>query len=92
MKSDANGFDPHLRPWYEGALNAKDHYWIGIYNFYGTQQVGVTISSLITVNKKVVGVMGVDMDIDQITTFLNRINIGEHSTVFISNSTGGDCV
>lgn len=88
IKNKSINFDPRSRPWYVGALKNTENYWIGIYSFIGTQQEGITVSSPIKVGKKIVGVMGVDMDIDAVTRFLNAINIGHHSIVFISNAAG----
>jgi adenylate cyclase len=79
-------YDPRLRLWYEGAKNSESLYWTDVYIFYHGGKEGITVASPITApSGKVLGVFGLDIDLDEISHFLETLKIGENGVAFIFN-------
>lgn len=81
-------YDPLTRPWYIGAKNLTNHYWIGVYQFYSTKKPGITISFPIWINNKLAGVAAADLSVDLITQQLKNFSLSNRGTVFIINRHG----
>ncbi len=79
-------FDPRLRPWYQGAKQNHSLYLTDLYIFYTGREPGITISYPILDSKgDVLGVIGSDIDLTGLSTFLKSLRIGEHGLAFIIN-------
>jgi adenylate cyclase len=79
-------FDPRLRPWYRGASQNRRLYLTDLYIFYTGEKPGITVSSPILDSKgKVSGVVGSDIDLNGLSTFLKSLRIGKHGLAFIIN-------
>ncbi len=57
------GFDPRIRPWYTGAINTKNLYWTGVYEFlHSNGEMGMTAStSIVDDQGEIIGVLGIDL-------------------------------
>ncbi len=87
----ADTFDPRQRPWYKKALNRNRLVWTEPYIFFSSQQPGITISSPVYNSDRhdtVSGVIGVDIEISQISSFLAHLKIGQHGSAFIIDTHG----
>jgi len=82
-------FDPRLRPWYEGAVNAKGIFWTDIYIFFTDQSPGITVSMpVFDQDQKLRGVLGVDLKLAELSTFLAGLTIGVHGRALIIDEHG----
>ena len=76
-------FDPRLRPWYQGAKQNRGLYLTDLYIFYTGQKPGITVSYPILDSKgDMLGVMGSDIELSGLSTFLKSLRIGEHGSGF----------
>ena len=82
-------FDPTTRPWFKGALEkgGKVNY-TDPYIDKSTGKTVVTLSKAVESNGKIVGVLGVDLDLETVSKSLLDIKIGEKGYVFITTAEG----
>ncbi len=79
-------FDPRLRPWYQGAEAKKGVHWTDLYIFYTGQRPGITVSYPVQdAQGQLAGVIGCDIELVQLSHFLQSLHIGKHGLVFIMN-------
>ena len=77
-------YDPRIRPWYKEALKQKSLIWTNPYVFFTSSQPGITTASPIYNKKnKIVGVVGVDIEISELSKFISNLKISENSRVFM---------
>ncbi|MFZ0725510.1 MAG: PAS domain S-box protein [Desulfobacterales bacterium] len=82
-------FDPRARPWYERAREKRQIVWTDPYIFFTSQKPGITIAGpTYDVTGSLRGVIGVDIDIDQLSTFIGNLKIGKHGRAFMINNNG----
>ncbi len=82
-------FDPRKRPWFIDALMNNDVIWTAPYIFFTTQKPGITTASPVYNTKgELQGVVGVDITIDKLSTFLSKLNIGKNGKAFIVDTSG----
>jgi class 3 adenylate cyclase len=82
-------FDPRIRPWYVGAVKAQGIFWTDIYIFFTDQSPGITVSMpLFNQDKTLRGVLGVDLKLAELSTFLASLTIGVHGRAFIIDEHG----
>ena len=82
-------YDPRKRPWYIKARNDRHTIWTDPYIFFTSQKPGVTAASpLFQASGELAGVVGVDIEIAQISTFLSHLQLGKHGRAFIMNQHG----
>lgn len=82
----ADRYDPRVRPWYQGALATDSIFWTDPYIFYTSQKPGITISGpTYNAEGELRGIVGVDIEIDQLSTFISNLRIGEHGRAFMLN-------
>ena len=82
-------FDPRDRPWYRGALGQDGVYWSDVYIFFTDQKPGITAS--MAVKEKdgtVLGVMGLDIELEQLSRFLGSLEIGATGLALIIDAKG----
>ena len=83
-------FDPRVRPWYRGAIRAKDVHWTDVYLFASTQKPGMTVSvPIYDKTGSVKAVCGIDIDISSFSKFLQGIKIGKHGFAYIFENRQG---
>ena len=86
VKATTVDYDPRPRPWYAGAKQAKSVHWTDVYVFFHGGKEGITAASpIISPSGKVLGVFGLDIDLDEISHFLNNLKVGKHGLAFIFN-------
>lgn len=77
-------YNPRVRPWYTEALASKTHAWTDVYVFFNDRKPGITCSrSVYDRTGKLVGVIGIDISILELSDFLSTIKIGENGKVFL---------
>lgn len=82
-------YDPRTRPWYKGAVKAKQQIWTGPYVFFTSKKPGVTSAApVFSATGKLLGVVGVDVELTKLSEFIERIPISEHGQAFIMDENG----
>lgn len=77
-------YDPRIRPWYLGAREARKSYWTDMYIFVPYQTPGITASyPVIDKNGQFFGVFGLDIELDEISNFLQTQKVGKTGITFI---------
>ena len=90
-KLDENGnlipFPVRERPWYRGAVETGGLFFTGIVKDAFTGKPGITCSAPVIVNGETVGVVGIDILLDNMNDFINSSS-NDNGFVFIVNSNG----
>ena len=81
-------FDPRLRPWYAKALETRTMSWTEPYIFAFNGQPGVSVSAPVFSGGDIVGVVGVDIVLSEISRFLREMKIGVNGRAFILDDLG----
>jgi PAS domain S-box-containing protein len=80
-------YDPRKRPWYKKAANKKTIVWTDPYIFFTSQKPGITIAGPIFRDAdQLQAVVGVDIEIDQLSTFIGKLRIGKNGRAFMVNN------
>ncbi len=81
-----DGYDPRQRPWYRKAVAENAIVWTDPYIFYTSQKPGITIAGpFFDETGTLKGVVGVDIEIDQLSVFIGNLKIGKHGKAFMLN-------
>ena len=89
VEDPTDTFDPRERPWYRRAQAQRSMVWTDPYIFFSSQNPGITIAvPVIAENGAVRGVVGVDIEISELSEFLSELKIGENGTALIVNQNG----
>ncbi len=84
-----DAYDPRKRPWYIKADSSKKLIWTDPYIFFTSKKPGITTASPVyTVTGDVKGIIGVDIEIDDISVFLSKLKVGKHGLAFIMGQNG----
>jgi class 3 adenylate cyclase/GAF domain-containing protein len=82
-------FDPRTRPWYQGADNARHPYWTDTYLFFTAQKPGITLAiPHYSTEGKLQTVMGVDIELATLCSFLKQLSIGVSGKAMIIDRDG----
>lgn len=82
-------YDPRTRPWYIRARERLTTIWTAPYIFFSSQQPGITLASPVMDGAAGVrGIVGVDIEISDISDFLARLKIGTTGRALIIHSNG----
>jgi C4-dicarboxylate-specific signal transduction histidine kinase len=82
-------YDARTRPWYIQASTLGTQIWTAPYIFFSSQQPGVTVASPVMAHDGTLnGVVGIDLDIADISLFLSDLTIGETGAAFILSDDG----
>lgn len=82
-------FDARTRPWYMQARTLGTQIWTEPYIFFSSQQPGVTVAAPVSApDDQRQGVLGIDLDIAEISVFLSNLKIGETGAAFILSDDG----
>ncbi|MEW6387147.1 MAG: adenylate/guanylate cyclase domain-containing protein [Thermodesulfobacteriota bacterium] len=86
-KSTQIDYDPRVRPWYRGAKETRANYWTDAYILFRNKKPAVTSAyPVMDPQGKVVAVWGVDIELDEISTFLKSLKIGKNGIPLILNA------
>ena len=84
-----DSYDPRNRPWYLGAIESRQVYWTDFYIFFTDQMLGITVSTpIIGPDDQIIGVFGLDIELQKISQFLEALKIGESGRAIIVNQDG----
>ena len=79
-----DNYDPRVRPWYILAVKSKKLIWTEPYVFFTSKKPGITTATPIYQNDgKLKGVVGVDIEIDELSNFISNLKISTNGKVFI---------
>ncbi|MBU2994782.1 cache domain-containing protein [Octadecabacter sp. 1_MG-2023] len=82
-------YDARARPWYIEASQLGSRIWTDPYIFFSSQQPGITVAAPIQgVQGRLDGVVGIDLDIADISLFLSDLTIGDSGAAFILSDDG----
>jgi len=81
-------YDPRTRPWFTQAREADALVWTKPYIFFTSQKPGITTASPVYLGSKFMGVVGVDIEIDELSNFISRLHVSEHGRAFILSRHG----
>jgi hypothetical protein len=88
-RDPADTYDPRARGWYRSAVERRGHAWTEPYIFFTSHKPGITLASAITGKDGTVeAVLGVDIEISEITRFLAPTSLLRQKSVYISTSEG----
>lgn len=84
-----DNYDPRTRPWYQKAREELTTIWTDPYIFFSSQQPGITLASpVLDGDVGIRGVVGVDIEISEISDFLAQQRIGKTGRALIINENG----
>jgi adenylate cyclase len=87
--AEDDNYDAQGRPWYRGAVSSQKLYWSDIYIFFTDQKPGVIASlPIIADDGELRGVLGLDIDLEQLSAFLASLQIGRSGRAMIIDETG----
>jgi len=88
--SDPNdAYDPTVRPWFRKAIEEKSLIWTDPYIFFTSRNPGITTASPVyNENGSLHGVVGVDIEISELSDFLASLRIGKTGKAFIVDNSG----
>ena len=79
-------YDPRKRPWYRKADLKKQIVWTDPYIFFTSKKPGITIAGPFYDHaNQLKGIVGVDIEIDQLSTFIGSLKIGKNGRAFLMN-------
>jgi hypothetical protein len=88
-RDPADTYDPRARGWYRSAVERRGRAWTEPYIFFTSRKPGITLASaIIGKNGAVEAVLGVDMEMSEISRFLARTSLLRGKSVYISTSDG----
>jgi class 3 adenylate cyclase len=84
-----DSYDPRNRPWYKGAVETAEVYWSDFYIFFTDKKHGITISrKIMGPDDQLMGVFGLDMQLESINEFLETLKIGQNGRAVIVDEEG----
>jgi two-component system, cell cycle sensor histidine kinase and response regulator CckA len=84
-----DAYDPRKRPWYLKATEEKRIVWTDPYIFFTSQKPGITIAGpTYTPDGLLKGIVGVDIEIDELSLFISKLRIGKNGRAFMLNRNG----
>ncbi|MGY4406871.1 cache domain-containing protein [Bradyrhizobium sp. USDA 3315] len=85
----ADNYDPRERGWYRSAVERRGRAWTEPYIFFTSQKPGITLAAaIIGKDGAVEAVLGVDMEISEISRHLAETSLLRGKSVYISTSEG----
>jgi adenylate cyclase len=80
-------FDPRARPWYQGAISSGKLHLTDMYVFFREKRPGITFSAPIMNSRgNAAGVIGLDVELDMVSSFLRTLKVGKTGIAFITDS------
>jgi len=89
LKDTADAYDPRERPWYRSAIKTDELVWTPAYLFFTSQQPGVTAARAVYSEQgEYIGVVGIDIEIGELSSFIDRLRIGREGKAMIIDQQG----
>jgi two-component system, cell cycle sensor histidine kinase and response regulator CckA len=80
-------YDPRKRPWYIKAFQTKAIVWTDPYIFFTSRKPGITVAGpLLESSDRLKAIVGVDIEISQLSTFMGQLRIGKNGRAFMLNN------
>lgn len=91
--ANPNPYDPRERPWYEKAVESEGLVWTPPYGFLSSRVIGITAARAVRGDSgEIVGVLGADLELGRIGTFLDDFEVGESGAAFLLLDGGASVV
>jgi hypothetical protein len=88
-RDPADTYDPRARGWYRSAIERRGRAWTEPYIFFTSRKPGITLASAVVGKDGAVeAVLGVDIEMSEISRFLARTSLLKGKSVYISTSEG----
>lgn len=82
-------YDPRTRPWFKAALARADFVWTEPYLFFTDRKLGITAATPVRDGDgKLLGVLGIDLELEDLASFLGAHEISESGSAFIASVDG----
>jgi diguanylate cyclase (GGDEF)-like protein len=82
-------YDPRERPWYQTALAKEGQIWTEPYVFFTSKHPGITAAKPVYSQEgRLLGVVGVDIEISGLSTFFETVPVSEHGSAFMMSADG----
>lgn len=81
-------FDPRIRPWYQDAIESDAIIWTDAYLDASSGDTVISAAKAIKANGKLIGVVGVDINLSMLSSFVNSATLGESGYVALLDSQG----
>lgn len=82
-------YDPRTRPWYQAAVETRSPTWSEIYVFADPPSLGIThVAPFYNKAEQLLGVMAIDLTLEDISAFLQGIDVSKTGEVFILERSG----
>lgn len=89
LKTETNiqsDYDPRKRPWYTGSLSESIGNWTNVYIFHSNKRPGITYAlPLFSKDNQRLGVFGTDLQLGEISLFLNSQKKGSVTDLIVIN-------
>lgn len=81
-----DSYDPTVRPWFQEAAVTDGAIFTDPYVFFSSQQPGVTSAVAVRDDAgELLGVVGVDLELESLSGFLEGLSLGEGGSAFIAS-------
>ena len=87
-EKDKKDYDPRTRSWYKKAMAANSLTYTEVYETSQTKEASVNIVKKIVRNGQVIGVMGIDVDINNLQEIAKSIKVGKTGYATILDEKG----
>ncbi|MCD4712454.1 MAG: methyl-accepting chemotaxis protein, partial [Clostridiales bacterium] len=81
-------FDPRIRPWYQDAVESDSIIWTEAYLDASSGDTVISAAKAVKSNGRLIGVVGVDINLNMLSSFVNSATLGENGYVAILDSKG----
>ncbi|MBD1913487.1 MULTISPECIES: diguanylate cyclase [unclassified Leptolyngbya] len=81
-------WDPRTQPWYRTAMEGYAAGWTPIYSGLGASMSSLTAVTPVYKGNRLAGVLGVDLEVEQISSFLKGLNFSSSGQVFLMERSG----
>ncbi|MDY0885357.1 adenylate/guanylate cyclase domain-containing protein [Dongia soli] len=87
-EDSTDNYDPRTRPWYDGAKSIDTVFWTGLYIFFTDRKPGLTASQRYLTPDGRLYVVGVDIQLHELSHFLASLRIGQHGRALLIDGDG----
>lgn len=89
VPQQVSGYEPRQRPWYRLAARGGAPTWTSLYRFHVDHGYGMTlVAGLRDASQTLQAVVGVDVRLEQLTSFTKGLDLGPNGIAFIARRNG----